>query len=166
MARELAEETGLTSAWIVQEVGHGVRFTTSRGKKNWLATTFIVEVDEIGKLEHANDGNPLLNETDDTGDQGRLTQSETATEKSQRLALESHEAKSHQPSRQGLTSLDQVPVKLSDAEHSRYIWATEEVVKKAELNGEKLTYVSNDMKTILLQAFDLQKHVIAAKANM
>lgn len=165
MARELAEETGLTSAWIVQEVGHGVRFTTFRGKKNWLATTFIVEVDEIGKLEHANDGNPLLDETDDTDDQGRLTESETAAEKSQQL-VESHEAKSHQPSRKRLTSLDQIPVKLSDAEHSRYIWATEEVVEKAELNGEKLTYVSNDMKAILLQAFDLQKHVIAAKANM
>jgi len=164
VARELAEETGLTFAWIIQEVGSGVRFTTSGGKKNWLATTFLVEVDEIGKLEHADDGNPLLQETDDTGDQVRLT--ETDGEKSPQAARETHGKEPHQRERKGLTSLEQVPIKLSDAEHSRYIWATEEVVEKAEFNGERLNYVSKDMKMVLLQAFDLQKHVIAAKANM
>lgn len=154
MARELAEETGLTAAWIVQEVGHGARFTTSDGRKNYLATTFIVEVDEIGKLEYAGAGNPLL-----------LDQEDQAA-----LALEAESGADIEepvrPKPKGLTSLDQIPIKLSDAEHSRFIWATEEVVEKAEYNGDRLTYVSNDMKKVLLQAFQLQKHIMAAKANI
>jgi len=49
--REIAEETGLTAAWIIQELGSGTRWTTSSGC-NYLCVTFVVEVEEVKMREH------------------------------------------------------------------------------------------------------------------
>lgn len=48
--RELKEETGLTASWVVQEVGHGLGFASRNGKQT-LKITFVVECDEIARIE-------------------------------------------------------------------------------------------------------------------
>lgn len=52
--RELKEETGLTLAWIIQEIGQPSRFTIRNHK--WAKVSFVVEVDEIGQIEYRKAG--------------------------------------------------------------------------------------------------------------
>ena len=128
---------------MVQEVGHGVRFTTHRGTRKALAITFIVETDEIGMIEHP--------PRDDTGAPRAIADNPTNG--------------TNHSGEQGVVAAD-VPVVLNDAEHSKYIWATKAVVEKQVYNDDRLTFVSDDMKQLLLQAFELQQHIMEAKMSI
>ena len=143
VARELKEETGLTSAWMVQEVGHGARFQMPvKGVvKEMHVVTFIVEADEIGKLEYAEGGKALKNFD------------------GQHHGQDNHDAK---PA--FVEEMEQVSVKLNPEEHSKYLWVTEDVIQSQDVKGEKLTFVSSDARIAMLQAFGLQKFIIQAKA--
>lgn len=147
MTRETKEETGLTVAWVIREVGRGTSFETTRNGGitiKWLKVTFVVEIEEIEYLERE-----VKKEYEKLQDKAQGN-------------IAAHEADQHAETS---SQLRKIPVNLNPAEHQRYLWVTEEHVKERDYNGNKLNFVSEDQAQVILEAFETQKHVIAAKAN-
>ncbi|KAF4556387.1 Hypothetical protein D9617_1g082640 [Elsinoe fawcettii] len=133
--REIKEETGMTAAWIVQEIGPGERWEKVKDgqKRHYMCVTFIVEAEEVELLERGN-----LQEA--KGDETRL---DPTTEE-------------HGTSSDGL-------VKLSDAEHQDFVWIKEAELEAGKVGqGAELKF-TRDMKKVMLDAFDLQKAIVMAK---
>lgn len=147
VAREVKEETGLTVAWVIQEViNHRASFTLSRGGKA-LKLTFVVEIEEIEVLAEAAKAKSAETAKVDEGVNVR-------SQKVDHVAMATL-----------AEELARIPVKLNDAEHQKYVWATEEQIATENVGGQKLKYVSEQQKQVMLEAFEIQKHVIAANAN-
>ena len=178
----MKEETGLTLAWIIQEVGEGVHFETGRGNglKKWYKITFLVEVDEIGAIEYAKHIQPAhgamkhqpqdkekngTTEASNSHEDGSAADSDGASNDIDQPDDLDPNYKKHRPSQAALSESrpQDVPVKLSDDEHAAFLWTTEEEIEAERVEEEKLSFVSPDMKAVMLQAFDLQKEVMASK---
>jgi len=130
---------------MTQEVGHGTNYQSRRNGqvKNMRIVTFVVEVDEIGRLEHAA-------HTD--------VQKSTEADSTTTTNLEGTPT--------SCADAEHVPVTLNPAEHSKYLWVKQEAIESRRVQDEKLTFTSDDTKTVLLQAFELQKFIIEAKAGI
>lgn len=150
VAREVKEETGLTVAWVIQEViGHRASFSLG-GRGKALKLTFVVEIEEI---------EIIAGET-----QARKTASDGIDKSGDGEAITT--ASDHQDTPPALQEeLRKVPVELSDKEHQKYLWVTEAEISAQAANGERLAFVSDQQKQVMLEAFEIQKHVVAAKAN-
>jgi len=127
---------------MAQEVGHGIRYQ-SRRHENIHIATFVVEVDEIGRLEH-----PAHADARKTTDANKT--------------ITANPEDSSTPD----ANTEHVAVVLNPTEHSKYLWIKEEDVASQDVDGEKLTFTSDDTKTTLLEAFELQKFIIEAKAGI
>ncbi|KAF2155047.1 hypothetical protein K461DRAFT_276235 [Myriangium duriaei CBS 260.36] len=150
--REIKEETGLTAVWIVQEVGHGHRWQDVKGEKiiHNLYLTFVVESEEIELLERA-------------GGEGSKTTTGLTYGEATRSAPTTATANVTTPN-----ELDAVPVKLSDAEHQRYLWVSEdEIAMKCGGAGlQPLEFTSEETRQAMLQAFAVQREVIRARKTV
>ncbi|KAG8630529.1 hypothetical protein KVT40_002148 [Elsinoe batatas] len=134
--REIKEETGMTAAWIVQEIGEGERWEkTKDGKKyHFMCVTFIVEAEEVELLERG-----LTKEVKDEG-----TRSD--------------------PTNGGGTSSDGL-VKLSDAEHQDFVWITEEELRNGKTDRVGELKFTRNMGKVMLEAFELQQVIVMAKSS-
>lgn len=143
IAREVKEETGLSVAWVIQEIIHH-RASFSLGRRGVaLKLTFVVEIEEIEAMasgvvqpESGGDG-PTTSDHQDTAPISQETLQQ---------------------------ALRTVPVKLNDEEHQRYLWVTEDNITAKAAHGEHLAFVSTDQVRVMLEAFELQKHIVEAKA--
>ncbi|PNS14657.1 hypothetical protein CAC42_1679 [Sphaceloma murrayae] len=138
LCREIKEETGLTAAWIVQEVGQGERWEKVKGGQTLhaMAVTFIVEAEEVEVWERG-------------------------------IGKEAKEADATRsgPTNDKGTSFDGISVKLSDAEHQDYMWVTEAQVRALQAGDRKLSMTRKMDKTII-KAFELQQQIAMAKQTI
>ncbi|KAF2219626.1 NUDIX hydrolase domain-like protein [Elsinoe ampelina] len=134
--REIKEETGMTAAWIVQEIGEGERWEkTKDGKKyHFMCVTFIVEAEEVELLERGLDKEV----------KGEGTRSD--------------------PTNGGGTSSDGL-VKLSDAEHQDFVWITEEELRNGKTDRVGELKFTRNMEKVMLEAFELQQVIVMAKSS-
>ena len=142
VARELKEEAGLTVSWIIQEVGHGTTFDIGRGGKPTivLKVTFVVEVEEIEALK----------------DKMRIKSAGQAGVKGDDQSI----------NKPPPLDFRNIPVVLNDKEHQQFVWITEDQLRRHEIDGKRLRYTSDDQKAVMLEAFQVQKHVMNAQSTL
>ena len=136
VAREVKEETGLTVSWVIQQIGNGVSFFASRGVKV-LKLTFVVEIHEI----------------------------ETLSDEA-KVLTESSLIKARIGSDSSKNPTEAIPVVLSASEHQNFVWATRDQVVAGATDAVTLDFASPDQKAVMLEAFDIQEHIVAAKASI
>ncbi|TKX24696.1 NUDIX domain-containing protein 5 [Elsinoe australis] len=138
LIREIKEETGLTGAWIIQEVGQGERWQKVRNGKDthYMCVTFVVEAKEVELWERGMTQEPKDKDATRSG-----------------------------PTDQDGKSLDGVPIKLSVAEHQDYVWITEDQLRAKKTGDRELSFTRN-MHKVMLEALEVQKQIVMAKTTI
>lgn len=158
--REIREETGLTATWIVQEVGNGQRWQNRRNEE-CLCITFVVEVEEVELMERSIHAITNAAPTGDEGGDATRKFPDSHRVETQAIPASTTTTTTRQD------ELASVPVKLSAAEHQRYLWLSEDEIRERCGGGrERLEFTSEDTRECMLQAFAVQKEVIAARKTI
>ena len=129
VAREVFEETGLHLTRLVRTIGDGVSFQGG-GTDRWFKLSFEIRVAEMDGCYPAL--NVLVNENN-SGKEGKnagLATKESAIPPS-------------------------ISICLDPTEHQDFRWITEEEVKGSEEHENTLQLVSDDQKSVILEAFRL-----------